>query len=152
MEKHNNFSYGRKKRTAGDVAVDGLLAGVVAGLIMLGYLLLVALVGEEGLATMLGHFAPGPEGSPLAGTVAHVAVSGIYGALFSVAARLLPGRPPLFTIIAGVLYGLLLLWLAVIAFLPGAGLTLAEVEPFHLTMAHLVYGVSLAWLSQRNNE
>ena len=149
MEKRNNFTY-LQKPTVGDLAVDGLLAGAAAGLVMLCYLLVAALWQGTAITALLAHFVPGPDGSPLAGAAAHLAVSGIYGALFTLAAQLLVGRSRLPSLLLGITYGLLLLALARIAVLPGADLGLADFPALHLTLAHLLYGVSLAWLWQRN--
>ena len=152
MEKRSNHAY--REKQLGDQAVDGLFVGIAAGVVMLGYLLLVAVVRGMGISVMLSYFAPGSEGGPLAGAAAHAAVSGIYGALFALGAGPLAaryGRRHLWpTLMVGALYGVVLFVLAIFAFLPGTDLALRELAPVHLAAAHLLYGLTLAWLWQWN--
>ena len=44
--------------TAGDAAVDGLLAGAAAGIAMAAYLVVIGLVAGEGPAVVLARFDP----------------------------------------------------------------------------------------------
>lgn len=127
-----------KSKTTGDAAVDGLLAGLVAGVVMAGYLLITGVIGGDDLGLILGRFAPGGPTTPIAGALSHLAVAGIYGAVFGMLARFVPNRVPPWG--AGVGYGLLLFVLAQYAFLPGTGSALLEVSPVHFGIAHLLYG------------
>ena len=44
-----------RRRTAGDAAVDGLLAGAAAGIAMAAYLVVIRLVAGEGPAVVLAR-------------------------------------------------------------------------------------------------
>ncbi len=73
-----------KDVTIGDVAVNGLLGGILAGAAMLVYLLVALGLGGESLSTVLLRFGPADgAASPLFGAVDHLAVSGIYGMVFA---------------------------------------------------------------------
>ncbi len=140
--------------SASDAAIDGLLSGVVGGIVMAAYLVLAMLVGGVGVQTTLVLFAPAPDSGPLMGALAHLAVSGIYGVLFGVGyAGLLRRKdynPPawLHAIIGG-LYGLLLLLAAWTLILPATGSQLQQIPLVHLTIGHLLYGVVLGWMVYR---
>lgn len=137
-----------KKATIGDAAVDGLLAGGGAGVAMALYLIVVSLVRGLAWSTLLGRFAPGPQSSPLAGALAHLAVAGVYGVLFGLVAwytprrwrRRLPGW------LMGVVYGLLLWLLAQTVLLPGANSPLQAFPPLHFALGHAFYGLVLGLL------
>ena len=94
-------------RTAGDAAVDGLLAGAAAGIAMAAYLVVIGLVAGEGPAVVLARFDPSGAGaaSPLIGALMHLAVSAVYGLLFGLIYRLI-GRGRLAGRAAGALMGL----------------------------------------------
>jgi Family of unknown function (DUF6789) len=142
-----------RRRTAGDAAVDGLLAGAVAGVAMAVYLVAASLLAGEGPASVLARFDPVRPGSPLIGAVMHLAVSAVYGLLFGVIYRLI-GRGRLSGRTAGALmglvYGLVLLLLAQGLTLTGAGATLREIPVAQFAIAHLVYGLILGWLVARS--
>jgi hypothetical protein len=70
------------KGTIGEAAADGLLAGEAAGVIMAAYLALAGLTWGSGPVEVLALFDPGETGSALFGLIAHLAVSGVYGAAF----------------------------------------------------------------------
>lgn len=136
------------KATAGDAAVDGLLAGGGGGLAMAAYLLVASLVMGAHWREVLSYFDPGRGGSAVAGMAAHLAVAGIYGVLFGLIAwftprrwrRRLPGW------LIGVAYGLLLWLLAQTVLLPGAGLPLQTFPRLHFALGHAVYGLVLGLL------
>lgn len=137
------------KKTFGDVAVDGLLAGMGAGVVMgVGLVLLGMLDGFSPLET-LGRFDPANEGSAAVGGLLHLAVSGIYGVLFAVGYHLLATRrahvkPYGWAI--GVAFGLGI-WLAArVFFLPGLNSALADIPPWSFALAHLAYGAGLGYL------
>ena len=139
-------------RTAGDAAVEGLLAGAAAGMAMAAYLVVIGLVGGEGPAVVLARFDPAKEGAPLIGAVVHLAVSAVYGLLFGLIYRLI-GRGRLAGRAAGALmglvYGLALLVVAQGLALISAGIPLREISAVHFAIAHLVYGLVLGWLVAR---
>ena len=47
-----------RRQTAGDAAVDGLLAGAAAGIAMAVYLVVAGLLAGEGPASVLARFDP----------------------------------------------------------------------------------------------
>ena len=142
-----------KNSTTGDAAVDGLFGGVMAGMAMAVYLVLVGLAAGEGLGTMLSRFALDEGTAPLVGALNHLAVAGIYGVLFGVVwrltARIRPGWLP--AGLGGLAYGLILLLLARVIILPGAASPLLEVSAIHFTLAHLIYGLTLGFLISRGD-
>ncbi|NUM47755.1 MAG: hypothetical protein HUU38_23870 [Anaerolineales bacterium] len=127
----------------GDAAVDGLLAGLGAGVVMGVYLLVTGIFAGEAMGTILGRFAPGGEATPLTGVLSHLAVSAIYGAMFGVMANVLRKRVPIWA--AGLVFGLGLFMIAQYALLPGTGSALLEVSPVHFGIAHGLYGGMLGW-------
>lgn len=135
--------------TTGDVAVDGLLAGVIAGGVMAGYLVLSGLLaGIEPLQT-LARFASPAGASVLAGILVHLSLSAVYGIVFGVIYRLLGGGRLAGRgagTLLGLGYGLVLLLLAqgVTLALPNA--PLRAVPAGHLAVAHGIYGAVLGWL------
>jgi hypothetical protein len=149
---NRRVSFEERTDGLGDAAVDGLLSGVAAGLVMGLYLLLVRLLVGESVAAVLQRFDSTGASSPLSGLLLHLAVSAVYGALFAAAywllGQLLPvlrsGRIGRFIWLPGLLYGLILWWLAHEFLLSATGSTLGEIPRFHFLIAHVLYGVSLA--------
>ena len=134
-----------KQTTIGDAAVDGLLAGGGAGLLMLAILVVAGLAAGDTLATILSRFNAGGSGSAGAGLLTHLAVAAVYGIIFALLAWFTPRswRRRIAGWLAGLVYGLLLLALAEIVLLPGTQSPLQEVPAVTLALAHIVYGVSL---------
>lgn len=138
----------------GDTAVDGLLAGGLAGAVMALYLLAAGMISGVSWQAVLSQFDPSSTPTPLAGTLTHVAVAGVFGVLFSLLRRLatrawrgLPGW------LAGAVYGLLL-WLLAIGvsgsvLAVGGGHWLSALPAVHLALSHLLFGVTLGWLIGR---
>ena len=137
-----------RKATIGDAAVDGLLAGGGAGLAMAAYLIVASLISGLAWSTLLGRFDPGPQSSPWAGALAHLAVAGVYGVLFGVVAWFIPRRwrRRLPGWLMGVLYGLLLWLLAQTVLLPGTSSPLETFPLLHFALGHAVYGLVLGLL------
>ncbi|MBI4790321.1 MAG: hypothetical protein HY782_25085 [Chloroflexi bacterium] len=140
---------GHKAIGWGDAAVDGLLNGVLAGLAMGLYLAASALLWGDAPATVLARFDPSAQPSPVVGTLLHLAVSGVYGALFGIiwefAGR---SRVNVRAWMGGLAYGLLLLAIAATAITSGA--TWLKAIPFiHVTVAHIIYGLALGYLTGR---
>ena len=137
----------------GDAAVDGLLSGVGAGLLMAALLLAAGWIGGRGWQTVLQQFDPGASPSALTGAVTHLAVSGVYGILFATLWRSLSKvwrRLPAW--LAGAVYGLLLWLLAATVTAARANLGgswLQGIPPAQLAAAHITYGLSLGWLMSR---
>ncbi len=137
----------------GDAAVDGLLSGVAAGLLMASFLLLAGWAAGRSWDWVLRQFDPGLTPAPLTGALTHLAVSGVYGILFGglwrpVARvwRRLPGW------LAGLGFGLLLWLLALMAVSARSGAGsgwLQGIPPAELAAAHAIYGLALGWLMSR---
>jgi hypothetical protein len=138
----------------GDAVIDGLLSGMLAGLAMVAYLLVYAWVSGMGLLDILALFAPSAESRALVGVLAHLAVSGIYGALFGLGYAVLLRRKDfspstwVYAVI-GALYGLLLLAAAWLVLLPATGSQMQEIPLIHLAIGHLLYGALLGLLVYR---
>ena len=139
------------KRTWGDAAVDGLLSGVVAGLVMAAYVLIVGLLSGTSWEAVLAQFDPGLNPAPLTGGLTHLAVAGVYGALFGVGWRALHRAwPRLPALLAGAGFGGVLWVLAVVVTGSRAsGEWLRALPAAHLAVAHLLYGVSVGFAIQR---
>jgi hypothetical protein len=137
----------------GDAAVDGLISGVAAGLLMAVFLLAAGGLGGRGWEDILRQFDPSVGPSPLTGAVTHLAVSGVYGILFASLWRPLARwwrRVPAWLV--GLVYGLLLWLLAATvtaARSSASGGWLQGIPPAQLAAAHLVYGMALGWLVRR---
>ena len=146
-------SWHHTKSGWGDAAVDGLLSGVVAGLLMALFLLGAGWIGGQSWDWVLRQFDPGAAPAPLTGLVTHLAVSGVYGLLFASLWRPLArwwGRLPAW--LAGLVYGLLLWLLALTVTAARANLGqgwLQGFPPAQLAAAHLLYGLALGWLVNR---
>lgn len=138
-----------RQRTAGDAAVEGLLAGMGAGIAMAAWLLIAGLLAGEGPARVLARFDPAATASPATGALIHLAVSAVYGLVFGVIYRLV-GRGRLAGRAAGALlglvYGLVLLLLAQGVTGLDAGAALREIPAVHFGVAHLLYGAVVGWL------
>ena len=137
--------------TFGDAAVDGLLAGIGAGLLMAAYLVAVSLAYGEAVVITLGRFDPTGSASPVVGVLAHLALAGCYGSLFGFVRRLL-GRAMHGGLARGTLgavYGLGLYLFAAGTRLPGWVSFLQVIPAVHLVIAHLLFGLALGWLAGR---
>ena len=142
----------RAHNSVGDAAVDGLLHGVVAGLVMAIYLVLIGVVTGAGVAATLSAFDLGPGASPVRGALIHLAVAAIYGMVFSLIYRLI-GRGRSISrggnVLIGVAYGLLLWLITQIAFAAGINVALSSLPTVHFAMAHALFGLTLGWLIGR---
>ena len=141
------------KKTVGDVAVDGLLAGMAAGVVMAVWLVLAGLLGGEGPAKMLGRFDPGAGDSPLIGALMHLAVAGFYGVGLALILRFLAGRritAGRAVWLLGAIYGIIL-WLAArLVVLPGLNQALGDIATLNFLAAHVLYGMILGYLLGRH--
>ncbi|MEZ4514036.1 MAG: hypothetical protein R3C62_19365 [Chloroflexota bacterium] len=103
----------------GETAVDGLLAGLAAGAVMMLFLLGAGLLGGTAVATTLGYFDPAQGENWLNGLLGHLAVSGVYGVVFGVVRGWLAGWKTAVgrhSWLLGVVYGVVL-WAAAVLFL-----------------------------------
>ncbi len=144
-----------RRSTAGDAAVDGLLAGAGGGIAMAAVLVASGLLAGAGPASTPARFDPSGAGtaSPLTGGLIHLAVSAVYGLLFGVIYRLIGrGRPAgrATGALIGLGYGLILFLIAQgLASIP-AGAPMREIPAVHFALAHLVYGLVTGWLVARS--
>jgi hypothetical protein len=151
--KHSSI-YTNEKLQAGDAAVKGLFNGFVAGIIMAVVLVAAGLMGGVSTASTLERFTP-VAGGALAGVLAHLAVSGIYGMIFgllwsSLLRWLRLDTGPWQAILAGAAYGLLL-WLgAQFILLPTTDAAFGSLPVGQFLSAHLAYGLILGWLFGRS--
>lgn len=130
----------------GDASVDGLLAGIFAGAAMAAYLVLATVVERESPASLLSRFDPGSTGSWLTGLVAHLAVSAIYGLLFSIVYRLMSQFAPgarRWRRMSGIGYGALLFLIARFLLLPVVDSPLMGITAIHFALSHAIYGLLL---------
>lgn len=142
----------RQYETTGDVAVEGLFSGLIAGLLMALYLVLAGLTYGEGLIATLSRFATDESSTPLVGLLLHLGVSGVYGIFYNLGCQFTLRRranalSPLWVSVIGGLYGLLLLAVAWTILLPSTGSPLLEIPVLHLFIAHLLFGVALGLLT-----
>lgn len=146
-----------KTMSVGDAAVEGLMYGIVAGIAMALFVLLVEWLSGVAPLTVLGYFDGGGNASPFMGAFTHIAVAGIYGAVFGmiamVVARMFGARMS-FTIWlgAGALYGMLIFGIAEWVILPRSDSPLREMPLWSFALAHLFYGAVLAalWVRHKN--
>lgn len=136
--------------TFSDKLINGLFVGILAGVVMLAFLLLAGLVTGEGPAATLARFSvPGQETTPIASAFLHLGVSAVYGSVFGLLFHLLPfkmRRGP-WKWLAGLVFGLLLYLLASGILLPASGSLLLETPAVILAAAHAAYGlVSGIWI------
>jgi hypothetical protein len=139
-------------KSTGDRVVDGLLAGLAAGLLMSVYLLLAGLLRQEGPAVTFGRFVPDSlNGPPLSGLLLQLAIAAICGAMFGLVLSLFGGRWPhrLPVWPVSIIYSALLLLLAQAIILPGAGVSLQEFPTLHLALANGLFGLVLGLLLGR---
>ncbi len=138
----------QKNKTMGDTAVDGLLAGILAGLGMAVYLVLAGLLTGIAPAMMLGRFDPKQAGNWLTGSVVHLAMSGVSGIIFALLFwGLMRLRPSLarWGWLLGLAYGLVLWALARGIMLPNVGSHILQITAVHLLLAHALYGLVLGY-------
>lgn len=143
----------QRRRTIGDVIVDGLLSGLLAGAVMGVFLVAVGLVSGEGPGQVLGRFDPAGGGEPLTGALMHLAVSGLYGVGLALILHVLGGRWGdwrRYGWLLGVGYGLVVWVVAQFVVLPGLGIALADIPPAQFIPAHLIYGAVLGYVLGRH--
>ncbi len=148
----NSKSLVRAHHSVGDTAVDGLWNGVMAGVVMAIYLILIGVVTDTGLAATLSVFDLGQGTSPVRGTLIQLVVAAIYGMVFSLIYRLIGHSRTIgrgVTLLIGLAYGLLLWLITQLAFAAGISVALDSLPALHLAIAHLVYGALLGWLAGR---
>jgi len=150
MDKTGLIS-GDKNRVS-NLAVDGLIYGLVSGVAMVLSLAAFALFSGETPGAYLQYFSVGGLTSPAQGLLSHLSVSAIYGVLFGaliwpVVQRFLGTKTIAW--LGGVGYGLILLLMAQIAILPGTNTPLGQLPLAQWVLGHVVYGLVLVGLFSR---
>lgn len=142
----SNSTSSYQQKSLGDTAVDGLLAGIGAGLVMALFLLLIGLVNGDLATAVFGRFDPGQNQQWLTGLVIHLAVSSIYGIVFGllylVLIRIRPSWARLSWLL-GLAYGLLLYGVVQTALAMGIDSGLVQFTAVMLLIAHAIYGLVL---------
>ncbi len=138
-----------KRLSSSDAIVSGIFAGFFAGISMLIVLVVGGMIKGENFFTILTLISlPGIVGTPLLSILLHLGVSLIYGALFGILIRFLPGKwlTRRVLVLAGCGYGLILYLLAILVILPGSrsGLGVSSFKrifpfPFGLWVSQQVY-------------
>ena len=135
-----------QQKSLGDTAVDGLLAGIGAGLVMALFLLLIGLLNGDLATAVFGRFDPGQNQQWLTGLVIHLAVSSIYGIVFGllylVLIQIWPSWARLSWLL-GLAYGLLLYGVVQTALATGIDSGLVQFTAVILLLAHAIYGLVL---------
>lgn len=142
---HNAYGTLQGKKI-GDTAVDGLLAGLPAGVGMAIVLMVAGWFGGRAPLATLGYFDPAQGDNWLTGLLAHLAVSAIYGVVFALLiGLLLRVRPtlPRLVVLWGAAYGLVLLAVAYGVWLTAFTSPLAQIPVWQMAAAHIVYGLIL---------
>lgn len=141
------------KEGINDLAVDGLIYGLLSGVAMYLFLAAVSFISRVGPGDLLEHFGVGGLTSPLQGLLGHLAVSAIYGLLFGV--LIWPGlrrisTRPIVGWIVGLVYAGFLFVLAQLAILPMTDSPLGEIPAWQFALGHAVYGLVLGGMFTRN--
>jgi hypothetical protein len=128
--------------TWGDVAIDGLWPGLIGGIIMIVYLLLVGLMIDTKPLAIFAYFSPNDTLPAIAGLGTHLAVSAVHGTIFGLITAVIgqrrPNKLPLW--LAGILFGLLL-WLTAHLIIVPSGLSdLGAIPAGHFLLAHILFG------------
>jgi hypothetical protein len=144
-----------KDKTIGDAAIDGLLAGIGAGLAMALLLLIVGALSGDSPVMVMERFDPVGSNNLTTGLLTHLAVSAIYGAIFGLLfLALVHLRPslPRFGWLAGLIYGLVLYAIAYAGISAGAETGLVDYSTTVLLLAHAVYGLATGFVIGRKWE
>jgi hypothetical protein len=140
------------KNSLSNLAVDGLLYGLVGGVAMLLGLAAFALFSGDSPGALLERFGPNGSTSPIQGLLSHLAVSAIYGVLFGSLIWPVLRRYPSANLagwFGGLGYGLLLFVFAQVAILPGSNSPLAQLPFWEWASGHAIYGLVLGGLFAR---
>ena len=134
-------------KSLGDLAVDGLLLGLGAGLIMVALLLVAGMLEGATPVAVLARFGLPGSATAVTGLLGHLAVSAVMGLVWGVLYGSLLRRVALPAWLLGLGYGVVLYAGAALFVVSATGL--AEFAPLQLLVAHALYGVTLGLLSGR---
>ena len=150
MDKTGDISDNRSNLS--NLAVDGLIYGLVSGVAMYLSLAAFALLSGESPVVVASHFSTGELTSPWLGLFGHLAVSAIYGALFGALIWPVLRRTSDRKIViwlGGLAFAAILLLLAQFAILPNTNSPLDILPYWHWVITHGVYGLVLGGLFYR---
>ena len=143
----------QRRRAIGDVVVDGLLSGLLAGAVMGIFLVATGLIDGSGPGQTFGRFDPAGGGESLTGALMHLAVSGLYAVRRALILHVLDGRWAdwrRYGWLLGLGYGLVVWVVAQFVLLPALGIALADIAPAQFIPAHLIYGAVLGYVLGRH--
>ena len=134
------------------LAVDGVIFGLVAGVAMFLFLMVLALLSGDAPGMILSRFSGAGITSPMLGLLGHLGVSAIYGVLFGVLiwpvlTRLTSRR--ISGWFGGLFYAGFLVLLAQIAILPGTNSPLSQILFWQWALGHGIYGLVLGSMFSR---
>ncbi len=140
----------KHESSLGEAALDGLVNGLLAGVIMALYVLFAGRVVANNNWAYFGYLDFSHSGVPGNTLFTQMAVSAIYGAAFGMACQMIkPIRQSLLPRwLAGLVYGGALWMLVAGLILPRDNFTLMPLAAVYLLFAYLVYGLILG-LRQR---
>ena len=147
----SNSTSSTQQKSVGDTAVDGLLAGLVGGVAMALFLVVIGWLSGAPPQTTLAYFAPAQTGSSLPGLLSHLAVSAIYGVVFGLLMGMVGRlRPSLlrWLWLWGVGYGLGLWLLGAGVVLTAVASPLVQIPAWEFAAAHLLYGLVVGYRLQ----
>ena len=140
----------KPRATIGDAAVDGLWAGLGAGLGMLLYWIVAGFVLADRWTTWLAQFDLSGARMPITGGLTILAIGAVYGVFFGILVWLIPPRwRPLPGWLLALVYTLILLLLAETIFLPRMDSPVRAIPQLPMLLGHILYGLGLGWLIQR---
>ena len=82
-----------RQTSLSDTAVDGLLGGLEAGVVMAIVLVVLGLSAGDVPPSLLGRFDPSQRAQPFVGALVHLSVAGVYGSLFGIIMPAIGGWP-----------------------------------------------------------
>lgn len=146
-----DHSLSHSDSSAGEYAVDGLLNGLIAGVVMAAYLTVVTLIVGDDLTQLFQRFSFSGDSTVAGGIFLHLAVAGIYGLCYGLILRFLArmrlNRLP--ALVTGVVYGFGLWLVAQLVLLPGTDMPLAQLSSLHFAISHIFYGLTLGFMTHR---
>lgn len=143
-----------ERKTVGDVAVDGLLSGVVAGVAAALYLVIIGLFSGETFHSILGRFDPQQTGNAILGIFVHLGMSAVYGGLFAVLYRPIRRRmptSPVLNLVIGLIYGIILMLVAELVFNSGIESALDDISKIQFALFHIIFGLVLVVMIEKFN-
>lgn len=139
-------------KSISNLAVDGVIYGLIAGFAMYIFLAVLALLSGEPPTALLERFSTSGFTSPVLGLISHLAVSAIYGTLFGALIWPLLTRfatPNVSAWIGGLFYAGVLFLLSQITVLPITNSPLGQIPDWQWAVGHAIYGLVLGAMFAR---